>query len=142
MSPIFRHEQVVGAPPERVVAFFHDVGNLPRVSPPVPVLEILSSDTRIRAGAVFAVRLRLGPFHRTLSTRVVRVEPDGSFSDSLEGGPFTCWDHTHRFEPAGNGTRIVDEIAYTARPWIGPLAGLALRILFFHRRRAIQQVLG
>ena len=142
MSPTFRHKQLVSAPPERVVAFFHDVSNLLRVSPPFPELRILSTETRIRPGAVFPVQVRIGPFQRILHTRILRVELDGTFIDSIEGGPFERWEHMHRFEPSGNGTCVLDEIVYTAGRWIGPLAGLALRILFVHRRRAIQKALS
>ena len=117
MSPIFRHEQVVGAPPERVVAFFHDVGNLLRVYRRQSPCWRFSRQTLVsgpeqssRCGC--ASDLSIASSARGLYgwSRTAR------FSDSLEGGPFKCWDHTHRFEPAGNGTRIVDEIAYTRPP--------------------------
>jgi len=141
MSRLFRHEQVVSASPDRVVEFFHDVRNLPRVSPRFPALEVPVRDALVRPGVVVPVRLSLGPLRRTLTTRILHVAPDGGFTDSIEGGPFKHWEHTHRFEPFGSGTRIVDEIVYTPRPWIGPLAGIALRIMFALRRRAIQRVL-
>jgi len=142
MSPVVRHEQVVAAPRKRVVRFFHDVANLPRVSPRIPVLDVPAVETRVRTGLVVPVRLRLGPLHRTLKTTIVRVESDGAFTDRIEGGPFISWEHTHRFETVGGGTRIIDEIAYTPRPWFGALAKIGLGIMFSLRPRAIQRVLG
>jgi ligand-binding SRPBCC domain-containing protein len=142
MSPVVRHEQVVAAPRQRVVRFFHDVTNLPRVSPRIPVVDVPAVETRVRTGLVVPVRLRLGPLHHTLRTTIVRVDSDGTFTDRIEGRPFVSWEHTHRFETVGRGTRIIDEIAYTPSPWFDALARMGLAIMFSLRRRAVRRVLG
>jgi len=142
MSPRFRQEQVVTSPLERVVAFFHDVRNLKRVSPPVPRMDLMTEEFQVRPGAVFSVRLSVGPCSRTLKTVILWVNKDGAFADRLEGSPFAYWEHTHRFSPSGDGTRIVDDVDYSSPGWTAPLAALAVRIMFWFRRRAIARVLG
>lgn len=141
MSPHFRHEQVVTVPRERVVAFFHDVRNLKRISPPVPRMDLLTEEFQVRPGAVFSFRLSAGPFARTLRTVILWVDKDGSFADRLEGSPFAHWEHTHRFRPSDGGTRIIDEVDLGSPGWTAPLTALALRIMFWFRRRAIARVL-
>ena len=32
------------------------------------------------------------------------------FRDEQIKGPFSSWVHTHRFEPAGEGSRLIDEV--------------------------------
>ena len=35
--------------------------------------------------------------------------------DSQIAGPYLWWRHEHRFEPAGEGTRVIDDVEYLPR---------------------------
>lgn len=137
MTCAARFETRVPAPKGRIVAFFGDAQNLPRISPPYPMIKILSGETRVVAGAEFRIELNFVVFRTLWLTRVERVEPDGSFVDTFSGGVFRHWRHTHRFLQDGDGTLIIDDVTYEPRTWLRPIAPTILRIMFAARRRAL-----
>ena len=142
MTRLARFETRVRAPHAEVVAFFGDVRNLPGVSPPYPVLRVLSEQTRVVAGAEFCVELDFLVFRRQWVTRVEEVAADGSFVDAFSGGVFRRWRHSHRFVPETAGTLIVDEVEYDAVGWFRALAPAVVRIMFAARKRALEKQLS
>ncbi len=136
----FLHEQVVNASMARVVSFFGDAANLPRVSPRFPAMSILGGRTVISPGAGFTIRLSVGPFTAHWHTDIESVAEDGSFVDSHSGPLFRAWRHSHRFEPSGENCRIIDEVDFEPAWWFFPFAGVMLRGLFRVRRGALARV--
>jgi ligand-binding SRPBCC domain-containing protein len=67
----------------------------------------------------FGVRQRL-------TARVVEFDPPHQFVDEQVKGAFRSMRHVHRFEAAGGGTRMVDELRFAAP--LGPLGWLAERL--------------
>lgn len=65
--------------------------------------------------------LGLGPRQEWTSVIAEREEGDGSamFRDTMEGGPFAEWEHTHEFFADGDGTLVSDSVEYEL-----PLGGL------------------
>ncbi len=43
---------------------------------------------------------------------ISNYDPPHCFVDEQLLGPYSFWHHTHRFEPSGNGTRLLDEVRY------------------------------
>jgi ligand-binding SRPBCC domain-containing protein len=142
-------EQVIPRPIDEVFAFFADVRNLEAITPPWLRFRILTpSAPVIRAGARirYVIRWRAVPIWWT--TEIAEWRPPFIFVDTQVRGPYRLWHHTHRFEPAGSGTRMTDEVRY-ALPF-GPL-GRALHALwirrdleqiFDYRRERIPKLLG
>jgi ligand-binding SRPBCC domain-containing protein len=79
----------------------------------------------------------------------VHHQPEVQFIDQLlpGEGPFKIWRHTHAFEFAGGGTRVIDRIEYELPfGWLGRLAGalggrLAMKVLFSFRQKATKRLL-
>ena len=139
-------EQWIPASLDDVFAFFSDAGNLEAITPPWLHFRILTprpiamcAETRI------AYRLRLAGVPISWRTRIARWEPPHGFVDVQERGPYALWEHTHRFEPCGDGVRMTDVVRY-ALP-LGPLGGVAhalavraaLAAIFDHRFAVIRE---
>lgn len=74
-------------------------------------------------------------------------EPEHQFVDRQLRGPFGLWHHRHRFEAAGEGTIVIDEVHYAvAFGAVGELAdrlfvGRDLERIFAFRHQAVQDAL-
>lgn len=130
----------VEAPPERVSAFFFDVRNLARISPPFPKIRIAGEDGRVRTGREFMVELDFGVFRRTVRTVIAAVDGEGGFTDALSLPAMHRWVHTHRFQPNGAGTMIEDEITCEPAWWLAPALGPLLGAMFAFRSRALRRI--
>lgn len=136
-------EQSVPLPRERVFAFFGDVRNLQRLTPPAYALTFRGPvPASLAVGVVIDYRLRLRGLPCGWRTLISRWEPPGLFVDEQLRGPYRRWVHTHHFTDSPAGTTIHDHIEY-ALPF-GPLGDLAagwvrreLTRLFAFRREAI-----
>lgn len=85
-------------------------------------------------GSFFGVRQRM-------TSKIVAMDSPRGFTDEMRRGPFERWRHTHRFEPAGEGTLMRDRVEF-ASPF-GPLGrafdaiflkGFMTRFLVAHNR--------
>jgi len=108
--------------------------------------EILEAGSRIRASLrPFGV----GPRQRWTSVITDRGRDDGAafFRDEMEGGPFSRWEHTHRFFADGDETVVDDRVVY-ALPLgslgaaAGPLAHVGFEPMFRYRHRRTRELLG
>jgi ligand-binding SRPBCC domain-containing protein len=112
-------------PVEDAFAFFSDVRNLERITPPELAFSILSPmPLEIAAGSVIEFRLRLFGVPFGWRTLISSWEPPLSFVDRQTRGPYACWVHLHKFEPDPNGTRMTDRVEY--RLPLHPLSAPAL----------------
>lgn len=50
----------------------------------------------------------------TMTNTITGWDRPRSFVDEQRRGPFRSFRHLHRFEPEGEGTRMVDEVVYAA----------------------------
>jgi len=137
-------EQLVSAPPNEVFAFFGQPENLARITPTWLGFRILTpAPVPMHQGAMIDYLITLGPLPTRWRTLITKYDPPHCFVDEQLSGPYSFWHHTHRFEPAGHGTRIVDEIRYLLP--FGPLGKLVhavavrrqLEGIFAHRRKVI-----
>jgi ligand-binding SRPBCC domain-containing protein len=164
----FTTEQWVPAPLDDVFAFFADVQNLPRLSPPDLEVRINRAElvppgfvptpyeARNFAGAGSKIRIRFVPPEFSLP-----MEHDAHISDFVWGRmfrdrsthwPFLRWDHKHEFAPLVrngiHGTLVRDLVRYSLGPgWVGTLlhslfVRKAVEQMFVYRQRALEKIIG
>ncbi|MGE5408858.1 MAG: SRPBCC family protein [Syntrophothermus sp.] len=147
---VLERSQRVGLPRERAFEFFADAHNLERITPPWLAFSVLTpAPIEMREGALIEYRLRLhgAPVH--WRTRIDVWEPPLRFVDRQLSGPYALWEHTHLFEPAGEGATTIRDVVRYSLP-LGPLGELARRLLvkrdveriFDYRREAVRDLMG
>lgn len=100
---------------------WHDrPGAFERLTPPWEDVRMVERVGGLEAGAKLELSMpMLGPIRtRWLGEHTWCERPHG-FIDVQNRGPFASWTHTHRFEAAGEGTEMVDQIDWKAP--LGPL---------------------
>lgn len=139
---------VIPRPPGEVFAFFSDVANLERITPPWLNFSILTPRVALHQGALIDYRIRLKGLPMTWKTLISDWAPPHRFVDEQLRGPYRLWHHTHEFTAVPGGTRMVDTVRY-AIP-LGPLGSLAhvlfvrrdLERIFAYRREHIGRIMG
>lgn len=110
--------------PADVFAWHARVGALQRLTPPWESVELISATGGIEDGARVVMRSRVGPFKLRWVAEHFGYEAGKQFCDRQLAGPFSRWEHRHRFELLGpDRCRLVDEIIY-ALP-LAPFSHLA-----------------
>jgi ligand-binding SRPBCC domain-containing protein len=74
-------------------------------------------------------------------TSVIEVwEPGVRFIDRQIAGPYVWWRHEHRFEAAGDSTRVIDIVEYRPRAsWLsGLLVSRDVKRIFDYRETVLQ----
>ena len=105
---------------EDAFAFYSDVDNLERITPPWLRFRILDPRPgQLSAGARLQYSLVLHRFPIRWTTEIDNWEPPHRFIDFQVRGPYRLWEHTHMFEPVHGGTLLTDRVRY-AIPY-GPL---------------------
>lgn len=133
----------VEAPIDRVFAFFADAHNLERITPPWVGFQILTpGPIEMRPGAIIDYRIRLWGVPVRWRTEISVWEPGIRFVDRQVRGPYTLWEHEHRFEADNGGTLCRDRVAYSHRG--GPVGEMLvvrpqLRRIFGHRWVAVRE---
>jgi len=110
----------IARPAEDVFGWHARPGALERLTPPWTTLEVVERRGGIRDGDRVTFNLPLGPTHvRWVAEHRDYVE-GRQFRDVQIEGPFTRWEHTHRFEPDGpSASYLEDRITYEL-----PLGGI------------------
>ncbi len=120
-------------PLEEVFDFFADARNLQELTPPWLRFEIRTEGPiEMRPGALIDYRIRLHGVPLGWRTEIGAWEPPTRFVDQQLRGPYRLWHHEHRFEPDGDGTRVIDRVTYAA-----PGGALADRLLV---RRDLERI--
>ena len=148
MEHIFESSLDLPQPREDVFAFFSDVRNLERITPPELRFQITTPlPIDLKAGAIIDYRLRLfgAPFR--WRTRITTWEPPLRFVDEQARGPYALWVHTHSFEAvSANRTRMHDHVRYRLPfPPLGdmvhPLVGRQIGRIFQFRGQTVTRLL-
>jgi hypothetical protein len=141
-------EQYLDRPLGEVFAFFAQAGNLERITPPWLRFELLTPEpVQMAVGALIDYRLRVHGVPLGWTSQIEVWEPGRQFVDRQLRGPYALWHHRHRFEPAGGGTWVYDEVHYAVP--LGIIGELLhplfvrrdLERIFDHRRTAVQAIL-
>ena len=118
---IFECSTWLAAPPEAVFAFHENPRNLARISPPALRLRRIEAEPFAVVEARFRIVAR--PFGLPLdwTGEWLAVESPRRLVDGVVCAPFARFDHEHRFEPDGAGTRMTDHVTFAL---LGPGWGL------------------
>src|SRR5581483_11660970 len=141
-------EQWLPKPIDRVFEFFSRPENLQSITPPWLDFRIVESPAELEAGSLihYSLRWRLVPLRWT--TKITAWDPPDRFVDAQLSGPYTLWEHEHRFVPENHGTRIYDRVRYSLP--FGLLGTLAHRgwvkadldKIFDFRRVKMEELMG
>ena len=146
---LVERSQWVARRPGEVFAFFADPHNLEAITPGWLRFRIATPGRiEMGPGALIEYRLRLHGLPVRWLTRIEVWEPGRRFVDVQLRGPYRLWQHTHSFQPHGDGTLVRDVVHY-ALP-LGPLGELARRAfvardlerIFDHRLASVSKVMA
>jgi ligand-binding SRPBCC domain-containing protein len=144
---LLERSQRVGVPVEQAFAFYGDSHNLEPLTPPWLHFEVTTpGPLTLQAGTRldYTLKLHRVPVHWT--TLIETWEAPSRFVDSQAKGPYSLWEHTHLFEPDGEGSTIIHDRVRYALP-LGPLGAIAHRLfvrrdlerIFDYRRDAVAE---
>ena len=134
---ILEREQRVELPVERAFEFYADAHNLEGITPPWLGFEVTTpAPVEMRAGTLLDYRLKLHRVPVRWRTRIEVWEPPRRFVDAQLSGPYSLWEHTHEFEPVGEGATLLRDRVRYALP-LGPLGELAHRLFV---RRDVERI--
>jgi len=117
---------LVRRPLPDVFAFFADCRNLEALTPPELRFRILTPDAHeVREGLRIDYQLRIWGIPFQWQSLISAWEPGRRFVDEQTRGPYRRWHHEHRFEAAGDGTIVTDQVDYSVPG--GAIAHLVVR---------------
>jgi uncharacterized protein (TIGR01777 family) len=132
-----RARAVVAAPLHETFAFFSSAENLGLLTPAGMAFSLQGAAPALQAGTTIDYRIKLGPLPVRWRTRIEQWEPERTFVDVQDEGPYKFWRHEHAFRPDGRQTIMEDRVLYT--PPFGPLGRLAHRMFIAPALRRIFQ---
>ena len=113
-------DTLVHAPLAEVFTFFADAANLEQLTPSWLRFSIRTQlPVTMQSGLEIDYRISLYGVPFTWRSRIEIWEPGVRFVDRQTIGPYLWWLHEHRFERAGDTTRVIDDVEYLPRAaWI------------------------
>jgi ligand-binding SRPBCC domain-containing protein len=134
---LLERSQRVELTPAQAFAFYSDALNLEPLTPPwlhfqvtTPMPLTMEAETRLD----YTLRLHGVPIR--WQTRILSWDPPHGFVDVQAKGPYSLWEHTHEFEPVGDGATVIHDRVRYAIPF-GPLGALAHRLFV---RRDLERI--
>jgi len=133
--------------PAQAFDFYGDALNLEPLTPPWLHFELTTPmPIEMGAGTLLDYRLRLHGVPIRWRTRIETWEPPHRFVDTQLRGPYKLWEHTHTFEPEGDGSTLIRDRVRYAIPY-GPFGAIAhtvfvrrdLARIFEYRQQAVAE---
>lgn len=140
-----RYATEVFAPLDTTFAFFADASNLQRLTPAWLQFSVRTPPPIVmREGLEIDYQIRLHGIPMTWTTRIDAWEPGIRFVDRQIAGPYVWWRHEHRFEAAGDTTRVIDLVEYVPRAaWLtARIVRRDVERIFRYRQHALRQIFG
>jgi ligand-binding SRPBCC domain-containing protein len=144
---LLERSQRVAVSVDQAFAFYGAGRNLEPLTPPWLHFEVTTpGPLTLEAGALLDYKLRLHGVPIRWTTLIETWEPPLRFVDSQAKGPYSLWEHTHLFEPDGDGATVIHDRVRYALP-LGPLGTIAHRLfvrrdlkrIFDYRRDAVAE---
>jgi ligand-binding SRPBCC domain-containing protein len=109
---VYEKSTTIRATAEEVFAWHARPEALADLIPPFDDVRIVSrTGTGLEEGSRVVLSMKAGLFRQMWVAEHRDVIPGRQFKDVMVKGPFKSWEHTHRFEPAGEGAcRLLDHI--------------------------------
>jgi ligand-binding SRPBCC domain-containing protein len=134
---------------EETFNFFSSPLNLGLSTPSWVGFKIEEIPHEVKKGSEISYRIKIGPIPLRWKTVIWEWNPNDSFIDFQEKGPYKMWHHEHQIIPSGSESSIMkDSVTYTIP---GGLIGRVIHFLFIkktlirifgYRRRIIQLRFG
>lgn len=148
VAQVLERSTWIPRPVDDVFAFFADIGNLERITPPELRFRLMTpAPVEMQRGALIEFRLALYGLPFGWRTEISRWEPPARFVDRQLAGPYAQWIHLHEFSAERGGTRMVDRVDYVLP--LGRLGRIGLPLvrrqldrIFDFREATIQRLLG
>lgn len=123
-------------------------GAFERLAPPWETLKIVSQAGGIEDGAKLIFKVYQGPIGLTWEAHHDQYIAGAQFRDVQHRGPFSTWEHTHRFIPIDDThSTLSDEVRFQLplEPLSAPIVGLVQRHMLqrmfdFRHRRTMQDL--
>jgi hypothetical protein len=130
---------------EKAYAWHERLGALDRLLPPWEAIEVTERGDGVQNGSRVVLTHRWGPLRFRWVAEHCDCERGHRFRDVQRSGPFRHWDHTHCFEPDGEGSVLRDAVEYEVPGGsLGALLGgryvrRKLDCMFAHRHRTLAE---
>lgn len=142
-------ELFIPADIQRVWNFFSDPHNLQKITPETLRFNVIQCPDVDEIFEGMLIEYRVSPILNVplkWVTLIRSVQPLQQFTDLQLKGPYTLWEHTHTFEPQGNGVLMKDKVLYKLP--FGPIGLLAHTLfvkkqvanIFQHREKVIGKI--
>jgi ligand-binding SRPBCC domain-containing protein len=107
----------INASAAEVYAWHALPGALERLTPPGEKFQVMEKTGGIERGARVVLQFGRWPFQRRWVAEHQDYEEGRYFSDMQVSGPFAYWKHTHRFDPDGPDSCILEDRVEYALPF-------------------------
>ncbi|QDT59067.1 Epimerase family protein [Stieleria bergensis] len=101
-------------PIEQAFAYHDRPGAFERLIPPWKTVTVEHNDRSLQPDSQVTMRVHMGPLRPKWVARHTRLERPHHFQDIQQSGPFSHWQHDHRFEARGDKSLLIDDISYQA----------------------------
>ncbi|GAB4175444.1 MAG: SRPBCC family protein [Calditrichia bacterium] len=110
---IYQNEIFLPATLEQAFAFFQNVQNLAKITPPWVHFEIITPPPLdIYEGREYEYKLKVNGIPMHWKTLISVWEPPHRFVDVQLKGPYKTWVHEHSFFERENGVLMIDTVRY------------------------------
>ncbi len=148
LPQVFLRRTRIAASADEVFRWHERPGAIQRLTPPWERVEIVEH-SGIHDGALAVIKVYLGPVPVLFVVRHSGYIAGRQFRDTQIEGPFARWEHTHRFEPDGEQSCVLEDRVEYELPG-GPLGEALggdyfrsqLERLFDYRHRVMAQDLA
>ncbi len=135
----------INAPVEKLFAWHAREGAISRLTPPWAPLKMISrTSLGIQKGVKVTFRISIFKIPMIWEAEHIDYQENKAFKDRQISGPFSIWEHTHRFIADGNENSIMEDklefelpFGFLSRPFYG-FARKEFERMFTYRHRVLK----
>jgi len=108
-----KQRQTIDKNLETTFEFFSNPENLERLTPDRLQFNVLNCEPLpVTEGTTIQYKLKIWGIPARWTSVITKWDPPHEFRDVMERGPYSTWEHTHRFESDGDLTVVIDDVYY------------------------------